>query len=263
MKSSIIGMLGGVFLIWYSVNFSSAGNISYLDKLGLVIVVGGTICSSIITFGFKKLIEVVSIIFKVFIKNTHNEDKVVRDLCLIAEKISIDPRSVQKFNKDETIHPFIRDGLRLIENELECDVMEELMLIATEKRKEYQLIFVDVIRTLSKYPPAFGMIGTVIGLVALLTTVGKAEASVTIGPAMATALLTTLYGLICSHLFLVPLGDNLMNRLNEDIQLRGIILEAMVLIRKGEDPLIVKEHILAHLLPGQKESYYAIEKSAA
>jgi len=257
MRTTIIGIMGGIFLVWYSITQSSQGNISYIDNLGVLIVFGGTLCSGILTYGVTKLIGVFTFTINVFKNHSYPQDQVVQSLYQLLEKIQKNPHAVSAASKDDEFHPFIRDGLRLINNEVEADRMEDLLMTALQKRNLSQLASIDVIRTLSKYPPAFGMIGTVIGLVALLTSIGTDNASTTIGPSMATALLTTLYGLLISQLILIPLGDNLSARLNQDLQLRTIIFEVMILIRKNEDPMMIKEQVMAHLLPGQKEAFLA------
>ncbi len=106
-------------------------------------------------------------------------------------------------------------------------------------------------RTLSKFPPAFGLMGTTLGMIALLQGLGEDGAADKIGPSMAIALITTLYGLAVSNFILIPIAENLAKQAQEDLTMRLMIVEGIMLIQEGEPTKYIEESIKSYLLPSE------------
>ena len=105
------------------------------------------------------------------------------------------------------------------------------------------------IKSLGKFPPAFGMMGTTIGMIVLLANLGGEDAMKMIGPAMGVCLITTLYGVIIANLFVIPIGENL-EVLSRESQIRNeIILEGIKHIMEKSNPILVAEDLNSFLLP--------------
>jgi chemotaxis protein MotA len=151
---------------------------------------------------------------------------------------------------DEVQDPFIKQGLRLavdgVEPELIKDILEtELSFIANRH---------DTGRQLFEYAataaPAFGMIGTLIGLVKMLQTLDDPSK---IGPSMAVALLTTLYGALFAYGCLYPVAGKLKMRTAEEILLKEVAIEGVMSIQSGDNPRIVEQKLLAFLPPSVRQ----------
>ena len=109
-------------------------------------------------------------------------------------------------------------------------------------------------KVLSKLPPAFGLLGAVLGMVALMQALGGEDAFATIGPAMASAMVATFYGIAFANFILIPIGENLSLSSNQDLVIRKMILEGIKIIRNKEHPIVIEEELKSFLLPSEREN---------
>ena len=254
MRSTIIGLVIAPIIIYFAISDSIPNLYILFNVVGVLIVAGGTISASIMTHGLKDILTLAKISLKVFTMPKADEEKVISDIIRMSIYLEKNPGQYNNLTNQE-IHPFLRDGLRLIDNGfLEVEI-NEIMNNDVDKRFDRHMSEVELLKTIAKYPPAFGMIGTVIGLIGLLNTINSENQGMTnmIGPTMAVALLTTLYGLILSNYFFVPLSDNLFHRLYQDTNLRKMIIEGISLIQKKADPIYVREYLVVNLNPAKRK----------
>lgn len=182
MRSHILGLFLGLIIIYSSVLMTAENQDTYFDRVSFLIVFGGTLSVAIMTNGIKDSIKSFGVFFKIFSSQKYTTQKVINELLEVAQK----NYNNEKLNTH--YHPFIIDGMRLIENKFSTDQIEKIMLNSIIERKETQDKTVERFETLAKYPPAFGMMGTIIGLVSVLKQINNPENMGTIGPAMALAL---------------------------------------------------------------------------
>ena len=107
--------------------------------------------------------------------------------------------------------------------------------------------------TLAKFPPAFGLLGAVVGMIALMQSLGGADAIKGVGPAMAVALVATMYGIAFANFILIPLGENLAKHNRTDKTVRSMVIDGIKLIRLKKHPLLVEENIKSYLLPSERD----------
>lgn len=254
MRSTIIGLVIAPLIIYFAITDSIPNLYILFNVIGILVVAGGTLSASIMTHGLKDILTLVKISLKVFMKPKDDEKKVISDIIRISTFLEKNPGQFNNFlNQD--IHPFLKDGLRLIDNGFSEEEINEIMSNDVDKRFDRHMAEVELLKTIAKYPPAFGMIGTVIGLIGLLNTLKSDNQGMNnmIGPTMAIALLTTLYGLILSNYFFVPLSDNLFHRLYQDANLRRMIIEGVALIQKKSDPIYVREYLVVNINPAKRK----------
>ncbi|MBI2521825.1 MAG: MotA/TolQ/ExbB proton channel family protein [Bdellovibrio sp.] len=251
MISALLGLLSAIAITVYAC-FSTSGNHAiYLDRMSVLIVVGGTLSAAFITFNFKQLRYLAWSLSRVFTREIYHAADIVKELVEIADQLNKNPATVNGLI-DGVSHPFIKDGLRLVANDFDPVTIENIMVCSITERKNAHLAHVDIMRALAKYPPAFGMIGTVIGLVALLQNISADGGVAKIGPNMAVALITTLYGLLISNFIFIPMGENIYNKVKRDTQIRRIIMEGILLIRKKEDAMAIQEYLNSFLHPNNR-----------
>jgi chemotaxis protein MotA len=106
--------------------------------------------------------------------------------------------------------------------------------------------------TLAKFPPAFGLLGAVIGMVTLMQGLGGADAIKTVGPAMAVALVATMYGIAIANFIFIPLGENLAKYNKADNIIRKMVMDGVKLIRAKQHPLVVEENIKSYLIASER-----------
>ncbi|MBO9666357.1 MAG: MotA/TolQ/ExbB proton channel family protein, partial [Bdellovibrio sp.] len=116
------------------------------------------------------------------------------------------------------------------------------------------------------FPPAFGLLGATLGMISLLQTLGEPGAQDRIGPAMATALVATFYGLLTANLVLIPIAEKLSSVSQADMTLREIIKEGVLLVHEKKHPIFIREYLRSFLPPAQRigdDSAPAAAKKAA
>ena len=146
---------------------------------------------------------------------------------------------------------YLRKGRQLTVDGLEPQVIEEILNGEIENLENRHQAGIDLINALATFAPALGMIGTVIGLVAMLKNLDDPSA---IGPAMAVALVTTFYGAILANLVFIPVANKLKTRSSEEVQLREMQLQGILAIAKGENPRLIQEKLNSFQPPKQRKA---------
>ena len=146
--------------------------------------------------------------------------------------------------------PFLREGLQLMEDNIIKG--DELIEMLEDRISNMYVLYSEEanrFKNLGKYPPAFGLMGTVLGMVALLANLGGADAMKMIGPAMGTCLVATFMGIVTANVFILPIGDSLADNAKEINLKNKIIVEGIRLIAEKTNPVIVAEKLNSFLLP--------------
>lgn len=219
------------------------GNINdFFNIPSIFIVVGGTIGATITAFPMKDLKKVIPLI-KLTLKK--DEVNIVKDIDAIIDMANI-ARKDGLLSLEESIenmdNPFLKNGVMLIldgtDPELVKNVMETEIYFMDERHSDAIKIF----ETMSSLAPAFGMIGTLIGLINMLVALSDPDS---LGPAMSVALITTFYGVVLANAIFNPLANKLKLRSkNEQIQ-KDIIIEGILSIQDGENPRIIRDKLNA------------------
>ncbi|WP_136066770.1 motility protein A [Modicisalibacter radicis] len=250
--STLIGMLVSCLLLACVLLFTAESPDSFLNLPGLAIVLTGTLAATFISYPLREVIRVVRLVGIVF----HRENTYVRDD--IDELVSLsrlwfkgDVRAVERALEGAR-NPFLRTGVQLvIANTKESEILDLLRWrIARLKAREHAEA--QIFRTMAAYAPAFGMLGTLVGLVNMLEVMeqgGLAE----IGPRMAVALLTTFYGILLANLVFKPIAVKLERRTEERLIAMNMVLEGIALISKRRLPSFIEETLNSFMATYQDE----------
>jgi chemotaxis protein MotA len=226
---------------------------SFLDLHGLVIVIGGSVAATSISFQLDR----VFLMLKVFWNRTIRGRKpdyigVIKDLMKLADAYrneSSDLRAMVESQKD----PFIKESMRLLLDEIVDDAhLSRILRARTETVYERYNDDASRFRAMGKYPPAMGLMGAVLGMIALLGGLGKPGAEKTIGPSMSIALVATLYGIAFANLIVIPIGENLTETAKENRRKNVIIVEGMKLVAARTNPIVLAEELNSYLLPSER-----------
>lgn len=244
--ATIIGIIAGIGLVVWGI--TSAGNLSWFWSFSSILIVfGGTISATFIAYPLNKVLSTFKIVRKAFSKSDLNPGEIINEIINLAniarrEGLLALEEAVEDINDD-----FLQKGVMLIvdgtDPELVKNILETELSFLEERHSEGKGLF-DIMATLS---PAFGMIGTLIGLVIMLQ---QLEDPSTIGPAMGVALITTFYGSVLANLFFIPISKKLKIKSREEVLLKEIMIEGLLSIQAGENPRIIEEKLKAFLPPG-------------
>lgn len=247
--STVIGIVLGVaFMIIGILINGSLG--TYYDRASIMITLGGTIAATLISFPLPKFLETLRSVKHIFFGKDLDAgraiDKII-ELANIARKeglLALEEATMQ-LNDD-----FLKKGILLIvdgtDPELVRNILETELSFVEERHSTGQSLF----ETMGTLAPAFGMIGTLIGLINMLKTLDDPSS---VGPNMAVALVTTFYGATLAYLFFLPMARKLKVRSGEEILLKEILVEGMLSIQAGENPRIIEEKLVAFLPPKSRQ----------
>jgi chemotaxis protein MotA len=248
--AGLIGLLAAGAITAYAVIDSAQNPKVFADPHGIILVIGGTITVALISFNFNALIASLRIVFRKVLGHERTDYLgVIQQIIQLSEAYRKEPKSVKALLTPST-HPFLVDGMTyLVDYGFSLVELDEILSNALKGKKKRDEEEVKVWHTIARFPPAFGLLGATLGMIALLQTLGDPGAQDRIGPAMATALVATFYGLVVANLLLIPLAEKLANVATTDYVLRQIIKEGILMIYERKHPLFIGEYLKSFLAP--------------
>lgn len=250
-----IGFFAGVgFIVWGIMLSGSLG--TFMDTASIFIVLGGTIAATLISFPLKNVLNTFKVVKNVFTEKDSKADELIKeiiDLANIARKEGLLALEEAVNNTENT---FLKKGIMLIvdgtDPELVRNILETELIFTEERHGEGQGIF----ETMGTFAPAFGMIGTLIGLINMLK---ELEDPSTVGPNMSVALITTFYGAVLANLFFLPVANKLKGRSKKELAKKEMMVEGLLSIQAGENPRIIEEKLKTFIAPQFREREAAME----
>lgn len=241
--ASIVGLLAGIGLVLASILMGS-GLGTFINIPSVLVVVGGSIAATAIAFPGKELKLVISNVGRVF-KSPKAEMIALMQFLLEARKASgKDGLLALEGLAEQAPSDAVKKGLLLAADATESSTLQEIL--DTEKKaieKRHQ-VGSQIFNEMAKFAPAFGMIGTLIGLVQMLATLDDPS---TIGPKMAVALLTTLYGALVANLFCLPMVTKLDRRLDIEMTQLKLASVGLLSLRQEESLVLMREKFKAFM----------------
>lgn len=252
--ATIVGLVAGTGLMLWAITGKS-DLAAFADGGSVAIVLGGAVSAALISFPLQNVLGVAKVVKNCFFARPTDTTKLISDMVRFAEVARRDG-ILSLDNMTRAIDdPFMVSGIQMAVDGTDPDLIETIMMNEIEaiesRHSEGKALFDNI----GKYAPAFGMIGTLIGLVIMLQNMDDPSK---IGPAMAVALLTTMYGALIANLIALPLADKLGLRSREELQAKMIVIKGVLAIQSGDNPRIVEQK-LKTFLPANKREVKARE----
>lgn len=255
----IIGVVLGFGMMVYGIISGSGDFATFINIPSLVITVGGAISSAIsankktVVFGIAKVImEAIKEPKIDYIGN-------LRTLVSFSEKARREGLLSLESSIEEIQDPFFKKAVQLVVDGTEPEVLRTMMEIeidmATSEMMDQKAFF----DSLGTFGPAFGMIGTLVGLIQMLKSLNDPSS---LGPSMAVALITTLYGSILANIVGIPIAEKISKRAGDLELSKRMILEGVLSIQAGENPRVLEEKLKAYLPSAEKAKYEAQAQGA-
>ncbi|MDR1491354.1 MAG: motility protein A [Planctomycetaceae bacterium] len=242
---TVIGLVVGSCLIVGSV-FVGGGDVrGFIDYASIVLVAGGTICVMFICYPMAQVFATLNVLKNIFFNSQKNVLTVIEQLISLSETARRDGLLALEGRIEEIDDAFLAVGIRMAVDGMTPDVVEAVMRTEMEAVEGRHAVGKSLFDTLGKYAPAFGMIGTLVGLVIMLADM-KPD---TIGSGMAVALLTTLYGAVAANFVFLPIADKLAYYNNRELICMEIMARGVLAIQAGENPRVIKQKLLTFIPP--------------
>ena len=248
--NTIIGVLLAFFLVLFTMAMGPGGLMIFLHVGSLMIVFGGTVAVTMLAFPISDLKPILRVMMIAVFrkKNTPTEeiDRIV-SYANLARKEGLLALETKLQSVDDA---FFAKGIQLVIDGFSADTVRDIMDLEAEWEKQRHDTGKKIMDQMGTFAPAFGMIGTLVGLVQMLQDLSDPSA---IGIGMATALLTTLYGAMLANMVFIPLAGKLEQVAKSDAQLRSLMIEGIVAIQSGEKPQLIKEKLKGFLPPALRD----------
>lgn len=245
--TTILGVVGGIaFIINGIVGGGKIGN--FIDGPSVMIVIGGTLCAVIASFPLNMLKNVGKHFIKLVSSKTFKVEPVIDMLVEFAQLARKNGLLALEEKANELPDPFFKQGIMLVVDAMEADKVREMLETEVDVMGQRHEEEIAIYEKAAGYAPAFGMIGTLVGLINMLKGMDLSQgSSSTLGDSMATALVTTFYGCILANLLFMPIAKKLRIRNEEEILYKQIIIEGVIGIQSGENPKNLKEKLVSLL----------------
>jgi chemotaxis protein MotA len=258
--ATIVGILLGLSVILFGIidptDLSNGTTLmdqlsKFFDVKSISVVVLGTFAATMVNFSFDKIFGVFKVIANVFKTKESVELSTVRELLKIAKTYQDSgPKGLETISKTVN-EPFVRNAMEMISVETNNERFHSYLNSELKSMKERHAQGQELLFNMGSYAPAFGMLGTVMGLILMMMSQMGTDAmeidlnSVLVD--MGLALRTTFYGVILANLFFIPMAGKLKNMSQQDIYIREIMIEGLTCIHRKEHPLIIKDKLSAYL----------------
>ena len=226
-----------------------AGLKPFANMEALLIVMGGTFCATLVNYPLKQVVGVGKIVRKALFQAQENMAETVLSFVALAEKAKKEgflalTQDVERLNDD-----FMKRGIQMVIDGQDQEFIRNMLETELGFIRERHKVGQEVFGALGTYAPAFGIIGTVLGMIMMLSSIDDVAA---VPRRMALALAAAFYGLGSGYLIFLPMGGKLRRRSEEELLGKEIVIRGVLLLQSGATPSIVRDNLKAYLDPAQR-----------
>lgn len=244
--ATVIGLLFGTVILTVALVVGGSAAL-YYNFSAVLIVVGGMVATAFIRFAMADVVNSFKVAANVFVSRLSVPREVIGEIVKLAHLAR--KNGLITLERERIADPFLRRAIFYCVDGHEADFIREVLRKEVDLSVERHQVGQAVFKSMGDAAPAFGMIGTLVGLVQMFSSMTDPSA---IGPAMAIALLTTLYGAVLANLFMIPIADKLALRSQEEERNRNLIIEGVLGILKGLNPRVMMELLSTFLPPKER-----------
>ncbi|MGL4446712.1 flagellar motor protein PomA [Shewanella sp.] len=245
--ATLIGLVGGLgFIIWAMI--TSGGIMIYVDVPSIIIVFGGSFFVVMMKFNLKQFFGAVKIAAKAFMFKIDKPEDLIEQSVTMADAAR--KGGFLALEEAQISNSFMQKAVDMLVDGHDGEVVRSALEKDISLTEERHRTGIAIFRAFGDVGPAMGMIGTLVGLVAMLSNMSDPKS---IGPAMAVALLTTLYGAVIANMVCIPIADKLTLRMAEEMLNRNLIMDAVLAIQDGQNPRVIEGFLKNYLSEKQRQ----------
>ncbi|MGM0507863.1 MAG: motility protein A [Fusobacteriota bacterium] len=245
--ATIIGYVMVVVLMMIGMGFDIS---PFVDVQSLAIVAGGTFGALFISYPLPVMLKSVFYVQKAFLNKVPDLVSTINNLVSFAEKARREGLLALEGDIEEVDNEFLKKGVQLIVDGTEPELVQSILDSEVSFIEERHKLGKDLMEDGASYGPAYGMLGTLIGLILML---GNLSDPSSLGPSMAIALITTLYGSFIANVIFSPIATKLGYYSGQEILSKQLIIEGILSIQAGDNPKVVEEKLKSFLPPTSRE----------
>ena len=247
--ATVLGIVSAFGLVLSAILMGGGINL-FINIPSLLIVVGGTLGTTMINYPLKDVLGVIKVVKNVFFSKSASTSDIIKQFGEFSNKARREGILALEGEIQNVQEEFLQKGIQLSIDGLEPNAIREILETETSYIQDRHKLGAEIFTTMGTYAPALGMVGTLIGLVQMLQTMSDPSS---IGPAMAVALLTTFYGAVMANIICLPISGKLRTRSTEEVLVKEMMIEGVICLSNGENPRIVEQKLAAFLAPNQRE----------
>jgi chemotaxis protein MotA len=241
--ATILGIGGGFGVLIGAIILEGADLSQFMNLLATVVVVGGALTTTMARFTLSGFFAAFSVGMKgvIFYHHVHARDMIdkIAELADVVRKQG--PLGLEAVEIEDE---FLAKGMRMVADGFELNIIRDTL----ERERDLQAERLEEAHKLFKFmgdaAPGMGMVGTIIGLVAMFSHMDDPKK---IGPGMAIALLTTLYGAVIANVVALPIADKLSIKMNEEATNQTLVIDGVLMIRENKSPAVIRDMLLSYL----------------
>jgi len=251
--ATFIGLAAGLFVLTLGVIVAGLNPLTIIDVPSILITIGGGIASTIISAPWEGTLNIGKVTRKVFFVTEFNTTGLINTLVSFSEKARREGLLALEDDVSELSDQFLKKGIQLVVDGTDPELVRNIMETEMGNIAGRHANGRNWWDTLGSLAPGFGMLGTLIGLIAMLQNLGSGDTTA-IGVGMAAALITTLYGSFVANLIAIPFVKKLIRKSEDELAMKQIMIEGTLSIQSGDNPRIVKEKLSSFLSPSERAS---------
>ena len=249
--ATIVGILLGIGAIIGSILLGGSLD-AFIDYPSVAVVLGGTLAATLVNYPFSDVMSVMGITKKAFLEKEKKPTDVISQFVKFAEMARKEGILALEQASGDLDDEFIQKGLQLAVDGTTPELIQSILDTEISNLEDRHKLGQGIFEALGTYAPAFGMIGTLIGLVNMLKSL---EDPTQIGAGMAIALITTFYGAVLANLIFLPIQGKLKKRSQNEVLVKEIATHGIMGIQSGDNPRVLEEKLKAFLAPGLRLSF--------
>ncbi|SBS26344.1 Chemotaxis protein PomA [Marinomonas spartinae] len=244
--ATLIGLIGSLAIVFMAIMLGGSLG-EFVDPASILIVLVGSLFVVLIQYPLSQFLSTGKVVVKAFMFKSVPVDALIDEIYALADEAR--KGGLLSLEGKEVSHPFLSKGIQMLVDGHDGSV------VRAQLSKDMNMSYTrhdngaKIFKAFGDTGPAMGMIGTLVGLVQMLANMSDPKA---IGPAMAVALLTTLYGAMLANMVCLPIQAKLMNRANEELTCQKLILDALLAIQSGQNPRIIDGVLKTYLAEGKR-----------
>ena len=245
--ATVIGIIAGITLVLMAI---ISNIVLFINFPSMLIVVGGTIGATLMNFPLGDVLGVLKTVKNAFLHKSKPPTDVIETIVGFATTARREGILALESRAEEADDPFLQKSVQLAVDGTAPELIKDILTTELAFLEERHSLGQGVFIAMGTFAPAFGMIGTLIGLIQMLSTMNDPS---TIGAGMAVALLTTLYGAMIANMFCVPIAGKLKVRTRMEMLVKEVIIEGILSIQSGDNPRVVEQKLMAFVSPSMRK----------